>query len=354
MNIIMKEMDSSKRLREIDKDVWIQFNMVNNPSNNDFTFIFPKILIFYFKSFESVLYQLYFFLKKIGCPFKKFMNIDEYYNKLYRGKYNIKVIFDLSMTSFIGELEMLMIHILGNFCHKITGREVTVKFNLDKIGILRRWNFFEHFWDWGETERGQKRIKLFSSVWDSDVLLPIRKIVDHSDVGATLDTILVTKIKSMLERDYGMDYELIDIFVSDVISEICNNIPDHSKSLGFILVHARPLKEKRIPNIEIVISDCGIGIRQSLYNRFPKLYRNKTHFKVIEEVLKGQFPYPKNESHGGILRARNFVDKFNGTIFIRSICAKAGNKGNITDYDMAWRFFPGTHVNILIPRISLK
>lgn len=343
-------------LRNIDKKAFEGFNKANKPDVKDFTFVFPEKLIF--KSFDSVTTQLSHFLRKIGHPFTIHVDIEEYYKAIFSEEYPGKVIFDLSKTSYIGELEILMIHILGQFCQKITRKQVIVRFNQDKIGFLARWNFFEDFWEWGQIENSKIfEETFFYSTTDSDVLLPITKIADYPDVGTTINRLTVTKIKNMLIRAYGMDKKLIDAFTTEVISEICQNIPQHSKSTGYILVHARGLKpdeDEKIPNLEIAISDWGIGIKQSLYNRFPDIYRRKKHFEIIEEVLEGKFPTLTDENHGGILRARQFVDGFGGIIFIRSICGKAGNKHFTPDYDKNWRFFPGTHVNILIPALAVK
>lgn len=347
-----------EKLKKANENVWMRFNKLNEPYTEDFTFVFPEEFKYYYTSFDILLYELSIFLEKIGCPFRKLFDVERYYNNLFNIEHGGRIKFDLSNTSYIGELEMLMIHILGSFCQKITKQAVVVELNKEKIGLLRSWNFFEHFWDWGELTPELEKTRFFGSRLDSEVLIPIRKISNYSDVGSTLGNLEVTKIKYMLEREYGMDGDLIDTFVTDVISEICNNIPQHSESEGYILVHAHPEHpehdEKAIPNIEIAISDGGIGIKQTLYNRYPNRYKNKKHYEAIEDVLKGQFPYPKYEKHGGILRARTFVDRFGGIIFIRSICGKAGNQGYTSDFDKNWRFFPGTHVNMLIPRITLK
>jgi len=344
-----------KKLEKLNYVVYRRFMLANNYRLNEFTFIFPEEFWFQKSSFEVIGYQLQIFLDKHCYSYHTKFNIKEYYEKLFNLKGKIRIILDLSKTYYIGDLEILMLIVLGRFCYKISKLEVLVKFNPEKIDILKRWNFFEHFWEWGEPYPKLSETYFAPQRWMSDVLIPIREIAEYDDVTNTIDSFWVKKIIDMLKRDYDMDEEIIDTFVTDVISEICNNIYQHSHDIGFILVHAhRQQTKKDIPNIEIAISDCGIGIKQSLQNRFPLVYANKKHHEIIVEVLDGNFPYPEDEAHGGILRARKFADNFGGHIFIRSICAKGGNKGFFTDKDSFWGFFPGTHVNILIPRRKLK
>jgi hypothetical protein len=330
---------------------WANFAKKNPPGSDSFTFIFPKELVYY--NYIILLAQLNELLNKIECPFNNQTSILGYYNKLFKIGYNGTVEFDLSETEYLGNLEILMLHILGDFCHKLTDQKVILKISKSNslLDILIRWNFFEHFEDWGKLG-SELNVNIFQPRKDSNVLLPIRKISKHQDVGSTIDKMTRKKVKKMLERDWGMDENVIDYFSMDVLSEICDNIPRHSKSDGFIMVHAHPQLDMRRPNIEIAISDGGIGIKQSLYDRYPSIYANSSNYEVVNDVLKGDFPYPRAENHGGIFRARRFVDEFQGKIFIRSICAKAGNFKKPQEKDRNWKFFPGTHVNIMIPRIK--
>jgi hypothetical protein len=161
-----------------------------------------------------------------------------------------------------------------------------------------------------------------------------------------------------LEREYGMDTDLVRDFVADVVSEICQNITEHSSGRGTVLAHARRPRDSdvsNVPNIELAISDNGIGIRESLARKHGGTYTRSPHLNVIRDVLSGAVPQPEGENRGGILRARQYVDRFEGLIFIQSICAKASNKPpNTHDFDHYWRFFPGTHVSILIPRRGMR
>ncbi len=325
----------------------------NKEGSKYFTFVFPFRFNFRFECFNNLLFQFQAFLKDLKKPFSTYINIEEYYENLFNLTYKKSIVFDLSKTLFIGELEILMLHILGKFCYKITQKKIIVKLSMDTLLFLRNWNFFKHFHEWGVLEEDYSQ-NLSPLVFKSNVLLRIRKITNRSDLGAALTKILVRTIQDILMNEYGMHKGDIKKFASDVVSELCTNIYRHSKSEGFIMVHARDRNSYvKDPNIEISIVDGGIGIRQSLLNKFPDIYKNKQHFTVIQEVLSGRFPenaYPKNETHGGIKIARKYVDKFNGLIFIRSICSKAGNQTYPLDFDKPWRFLPGTHINILIPR----
>lgn len=349
-----KIIEALARIESLNPKIYRRFLKANSSVNSFFTIVFPDLLSFYYENFDLLLYQLEIFLEHIGIPFQAQRNIEDFYSNLFTSKYSGEIIFDLSQTKYIYALEMLNLLILGNFFYEISKKTILVKMTMPVVEFLAGFNFFEHFIEWGELEENFA-VELLSSTQSDPVLLPIRKISNYSDVGATLDNIYVKAIESILIRDYGMNKTLIKSFVIKVISEICNNIPQHSKGEGYIMVWSRWFsKGDDLPNIEIAISDFGIGIRQSLYNRFPKEYKNESHYQVIKDVLVGNFPYPDDESHGGILRARQFVDNLNGQIYIRSICAKAGNRSYPEDIDEDWRFLPGTQVNILIPKLAIK
>jgi len=348
-------------LKQRDEETYRRFAETNASSEDQiFTVVFPTDFKFqYYRSLDSILIQLQILLCQVGQSYRTDCDIEDYYERLFQRQRGSKPLrFDLSRTSFIGDLELTMIHTLGYFCQKLSCCKIQTMFNLDKIEWMSRWNFFEHYDEWGEVGDDVKHMLLYPDTRDSERLIPIRKISDYSDVDRTAGELIeAKKITDLLKKQYGMDGRLIHGFVTDVISEICQNIPEHSKSLGFIIVHAHPeLPDQRIPDIEISISDCGIGIRQSLLDRYPSRYENESHHKVIKSVLEGRFPMPHGQHRGGILRAKDFVGQFGGRIDIRSICAKAGNLSSYDDYDTParfWRFFPGTQVRIMIPRLSV-
>jgi len=427
MNVSIQKLNEElKRKNPKIYDRFIDKN-TNFLQKGEFTFIFPNELKFYdYKSIDSITIQLQILLTSLGEPFVIDINVEEYYEKITGKGEGIEISFDLTKTEFIGDLELLMIHILGFFCKKLTGKRIKVEFNKEKIKWLRQWNFFDSYYEWGIAS--EDIMVPYTRAKDSERVISIRKITDFDDVGRTAASIFSSKVKNLLLNEYGMNESLIKQFVSDVISEIAQNIPQHSKSMGFVMAHAH-MQEKflfdinvdfieivngkidikktfennninlterfeivpdnisrqikiiddskkylikdigsnlrvyeisdRIPNIEIAIADGGIGIRQSLYNRAPEYYKDKSHYITIMEVLDGKFIKPKYENRGGILRAREFVESFGGRISIRSICARGSNIGSkiYHDYDKPWkpwRFFPGTQVSILIPRLSVK
>ena len=75
-------------------------------------------------------------------------------------------------------------------------------------------------------------------------------------------------------------------------------------------------------------------------------------------IIAGKAPKKTKDNRGGIFRANDYLRPLGGTFHIRSICARASNRDekefpSDVDFDRSWRFFPGTHVIIQIPRMGL-
>jgi len=347
-------------LKTRDSEVYNKFTENNKLfSNSSFEFIFPKKVLFkQYRTLDPIVIQLQILLTKMGIPFNLHYDISSYYDSLPNNDQH-EINFNFSNTEYIGNLELLMILQLGQFCKRLTNKKVKVTFPNDSgrfISLLKRWNFIKYFSEWGTSDVIKGNFYYSDEDKYSIFLIPIKKIRGYHHVNKFADEFFKTKVNQLLKEHYGMNTNLINYFVSDVISEICQNIPEHSRSTGFIMVHAHPVKANKLPEIEIAISDGGIGIKGSLMEREKAVYESKSHYDTIKEVLNGNFISPDKKEHGGILRARQYVESFNGEIHIRSICAKSSNRGNpiYEDYDKYWRFFPGTQISIWIPRKALQ
>lgn len=135
------------------------------------------------------------------------------------------------------------------------------------------------------------------------------------------------------------------------LSEVCQNIIEHSETTGFVGIQKYFFQRIRKNVVEIAVMDTGIGFKESLSRRFSF----KDDLTAIEKaLLQGASRYEDEGRGHGLAGLRRFVTEWNGKLSIRSGTAKAsilpewawGKKRevNLTP-------FPGAQINILLPEI---
>jgi anti-sigma regulatory factor (Ser/Thr protein kinase) len=105
---------------------------------------------------------------------------------------------------------------------------------------------------------------------------------------------------------------IIDFFVT-VISELCQNIFEHSLDSGYLTIQTYSMDRENI--VRLVISDSGRGI----VNSFEKInwLNFDSNAKFIEMALTTPIS-SKREFGYGLCQVNSIVEKLKGTIFIRS------------------------------------
>ncbi len=110
---------------------------------------------------------------------------------------------------------------------------------------------------------------------------------------------------------------ITDYFVT-VISELCQNIFEHSLDSGYISMQTYDTGKNRV--FRLAIADSGVGIEGSFRN-------NLAHFRgQSSELIKAVFTTPissKREFGFGLCQVNAVVEKFNGSLYIRSNNASA-------------------------------
>jgi hypothetical protein len=111
---------------------------------------------------------------------------------------------------------------------------------------------------------------------------------------------------------YWMTDNIIDYFIT-VISELCQNIYEHSLDSGYLAMQTYTIGKENI--VRLVISDSGIGIRKS--------FENNTNIKYssVAELIESALTTPissKRDFGYGLCQVNAIVKMLKGLIFIRS------------------------------------
>jgi hypothetical protein len=140
-----------------------------------------------------------------------------------------------------------------------------------------------------------------------------------------------------------------------VVSEISQNIPEHSQDNGFLIITKPHNAQSRKELLHLAVMDLGIGIRKSLDERFFPVFREKWSDKLaIQKTLyEGISRYEDLGRGNGIIRTRELVDKHSGKISIRSGTAKLWGKIPSWEFERFFNkpltYLPGTQVSINLP-----
>jgi len=212
---------------------------------------------------------------------------------------------------------------------------------MDFFKIAPRYFTFEPF----KPQISEKYLRSFYS----DVLLEITPIEKSDDIH-----FIVGKVKdrahAILRRHLKYDERGINGFIVS-LSEVCQNIIEHSESKGFVGIQKYHFQNLGKNVVKIAVMDTGIGFRKSLSERFSL----RSDFHSIEEALiHGASRYTDKGRGHGLAAVRRFVNEWNGKISIRSGTAKLSiipewAWGKEKEYNLS--HFPGAQINILLPEI---
>jgi anti-sigma regulatory factor (Ser/Thr protein kinase) len=167
--------------------------------------------------------------------------------------------------------------------------------------------------------------------------LPLNPIRSRSDV-QTVVAYLVGLAQQRLGFDPG---DVLD--ASKVVSELCNNVVDHSQADGLAVAQIYQDRQGR-RYVSLAVADPGIGIRASLAKRHPEATQWR-HGEAIERALGGL----SSRTSGGGAGLRSIyavVHRYVGRLVIRSGDERltVSSERQPRTLDGAW--FPGTQVGI--------
>jgi len=269
-----------------------------------------------------------------------------------------RICIDLGNVTFIDPYGMVGILELGHYL-KSLGKEITLSLpRMEEVSkYLERMDFFRFH----ETVFPLDPLHLeFSEKYhrstSSDVLLEITRIEKSDDIHFIVDRVR-DRAGSILETHLHYDERAIHYFIVS-LSEVCQNILEHSLSMGYVGIQKYFYAKSLAKNVvKIAVMDLGIGIKNSLSPRFSAIWGEKwTDLLAIENaLLHGASRYDDIGRGHGLTEVRKFVQKWNGKISIRSGTAKfsllpSWEKGSRKGSGIS--FFPGTQISLVLPEMS--
>lgn len=229
--------------------------------------------------------------------------------------------------------------------------------SMDVLRYLDRMDFFTHTEGLFEIEPQNFHIEdRFFRSHHSEVLLEITKVENTDDIH-----IIVEKLRERAENilNIHLHYSAIEVdsFVV-ALSEICQNIPEHSADIGFVGIQKYFYGKKLKRNVvKIAVMDLGIGIRESLSPKYANSSKQWSDLTAIHLALyEGCSRYDDPGRGQGLTNVRKWVERWNGKMIIRSGTA---HMGLIPEWDFtpckkcSLSFFPGTQASLILPEKSL-
>lgn len=187
----------------------------------------------------------------------------------------------------------------------------------------------------------------------SDVLLEITPILQSKDIHTIVGRVR-ERAGAMLEKHLNYDADARDRFLV-ALSEICQNIVEHSEDRGFVAIQKYFYRERLGKNVvKIAVTDLGVGVRQSLGQRLAGQYGAKwSDATAIRQALfhaQSRFDDP-GRGHG-LRGVRTLTEQWGGRFVIRSGSAQLGiipvwGRGRSEERGLP--AFPGTQVWLTLP-----
>lgn len=186
----------------------------------------------------------------------------------------------------------------------------------------------------------------------SDVLLETRIIEGTDDVHSLVEEVR-QRAETILTTHLKYDANAIDSFVV-ALSEVCQNIPEHSEDIGYVGIQKYYYGKKLGKNIvKIAVMDLGIGIKKSLGPKYAPSAKNWSDLEAITLALfKGASRFDDPGRGQGLTQVRKLVERWEGKLTIRSGTARTGLAPSWDTSLLkisSLKNFPGTQISIILP-----
>lgn len=257
-------------------------------------------------------------------------------------------ILDLSSLTFIEPYSMLALLLLGRNHLRNTGerlRLVNIPLNIHQY--LARMDFLSAgVFDC--TSRLDEKLLYRRSSFSNRVIevtdIPGR---ERESIRAISGIIAVFRKRARHILKYWLNTEIIDYFVT-VISEVCQNIFEHSLDSGYCAMQTYSVGSEHV--VRLVIVDSGIGIRESFSGR--EEFASEHGSRIIERALTTPISSKRRFGYG-LCQVNAITEKLKGSIYIRSGESSAAVLYNRRQSGASHLFlrddlalFPGTQISI--------
>lgn len=257
-------------------------------------------------------------------------------------------ILDLSSLTFIEPYSMLALLLIGRNHLRNTGerlRLVNIPLNIHQY--LARMDFLSAgVFDC--TSRLDEKLLYRRSSFSNRVIevtdIPGR---ERESIRAISGIIAVFRKRARHILKYWLNTEIIDYFVT-VISEVCQNIFEHSLDSGYCAMQTYSVGSEHV--VRLVIVDSGIGIRESFSGR--EEFASEHGSRIIERALTTPISSKRRFGYG-LCQVNAITEKLKGSIYIRSGESSAAVLYNRRQSGASHLFlrddiasFPGTQISI--------
>ncbi|MCB0001505.1 MAG: hypothetical protein KDH86_03065 [Anaerolineae bacterium] len=244
-----------------------------------------------------------------------------------------EVTIDLRSASFVDPYGMAMLVMVGRQLHRRDGRLICVLPGSDRpVQTIVQTGLLDALRPVAELRNLPKEL---SSRYPS--ALPATAIRSRNDVQTVVGH-LVQMTRDRLGYNTG---DVLD--TAKVVSELCNNVVDHSGAEGIVLAQ---LGSDRYGAryVALAVADDGIGIRGSLTRRYPEAGQWQ-HGVAIERALGG---LSSRETGGGagLRSVTAVVRRYQGRLTVRSGTDRVYVSADRTPKVHTGALFPGTLVGI--------
>lgn len=220
---------------------------------------------------------------------------------------------------------------------------------------LNRMKFFYYALEWITVSKEYTELDPWSENPYSLNLLEISKIDKEQDRGSQ-DVLEVVGLLRERARDIFAVWLQKDIFEVDefvtVLSEIAQNIFEHSRDEGYVALNKYHYQDKTRINLSIM--DGGIGLFNSVKEKLAKK-------KIVLSRPSDYVTYPfahgmaRSGGGGGLVKVFDFIKRWEGSLFIRSETCCAFKRQNRISFEKRDNFLPfkGTHIGIWLESNSI-
>ncbi|MDA3899377.1 MAG: ATP-binding protein [Spirochaetes bacterium] len=225
---------------------------------------------------------------------------------------NIRAL-DMGTISFVEPYSMTNLLLIARRYLKNTGNRLQlIHIPLPIHQYLLRMNFFS--FPLFETPIALDAKKQLSRSAFSRRVLEITEIpsVERESVRVISQSVATFRKRGSFILKHWFSPDTVNYFVT-VISEICQNVFEHSMDSGFLALQTYTYNRENV--IRLVIADSGIGIEES----FSK--EQKEQYGTGAELIKNALTSPisgKREFGYGLCRVNSIIKEMKGNLFIRS------------------------------------
>ncbi len=256
---------------------------------------------------------------------------------------------DLREVAFIDPAGMVGLLEIGELCLlEDVQKTVLLPRSPEVLRYLGRMDFFSHARRYFSLDPLQPHPP-GGRASESDVLLEITPIERANDIHAIVGRV-EERAQAILARHLRYDARAINGFIV-ALSEICQNIVEHSENKGFVGIQKYRLPGLGRNIVKIAVTDAGIGFRRSLAARF----RLASDLEAVEQALLHGASRHADEGRGhGLAAVRRFIEHWEGRLSIRSGTARRAllpqwARGKERERNLV--NFPGSQINIVLPEV---